>query len=63
MASKMLEDAEGEGKMTLLEVGGLVEAGADLDEAQRDNLMGAVGSVLKMSSINGDAAAKLGDGN
>ena len=63
MASKMLADGvDGADKMTLLELDGLAEAEKDMDEAQRENLMGAVGSVLKMSSINGDAAAKLGDG-
>jgi len=63
LASKMLaEGVEGADKMTLVEVEGLDEAQKDMDEAQRENLMGAVGSVLKMSSINGDAAAKLGEG-
>lgn len=63
MASKMLADGvDGADKMTLLELDGLAEAEKDMDEAQRENLMGAVGSVLKMSSINGDAAAKLGEG-
>ncbi len=63
MASKMLADGvDGAGKMTLVEVDGLAEAQEEMDEAQRENLMGAVGSVLKMSSVNGDAAAKLGDG-
>ena len=63
MASKMLADGvDGADKMTLVELDGLAEASEDMDEAQRENLMGAVGSVLKMSSINGDAAAKLGEG-
>lgn len=63
MASKMLADGvDGADKMTLVELDGLTEAQEEMDEAQRENLMGAVGSVLKMSSINGDAAAKLGDG-
>ncbi|MEQ9575600.1 MAG: EAL domain-containing protein, partial [Rhodospirillales bacterium] len=63
MASKMLaEGVDGADKMTLVELDGLAEAQEEMDEAQRENLMGAVGSVLKMSSVNGDAAAKLGDG-
>jgi len=63
MATKLLnEGADGADKLTLVEVEGLAEAEALMDDAQRDNLMGAVGSVLKMSSINGDAAAKLGNG-
>ena len=63
MASKMLADGvDGADKMTLVELDGLAEAQEEMDEAQRENLMGAVGSVLKMSSVNGDAAAKLGEG-
>ncbi len=63
LASKMLADGvDGADKMTLVELDGLAEAQKDMDEVQRENLMGAVGSVLKMSSINGDAAAKLAEG-
>lgn len=52
----------GADRMTLVEVEGLAEAEQHMDEAQRNNLLGAMGSVLKMSSATGDAAAKLGEG-
>lgn len=63
VAKKLMTDnTAGADRMTLVAMPDLSDVSSGLDDAQREEMLGQLGNVLKLNSANGDAAAKMGDG-
>ena len=54
-------DAEGESKMTLIELPGYEALRERLDSESEQDLLNTVGAALRANSVDGDAAARIGD--